>query len=162
MKLLKDTYENMLFGIAIFVGGMIAVVLLMKYLNQPASAQVSPEPIPSVIPMVNPSRQLEKLNESVKSMQPKGEFFTRAFDITDRVYMYRCKREGGLQYHAIDVLNMGPSDVYLSVNTSDMPEAPIQPGHTINIDFKNRGAIDVLYFRCNPGEHAKVYLYIVK
>jgi len=153
----------MFVGIAIFVGGMVAVILLMKYLNQPASTQASSmESIPSVIPMALPSRQLENINESVKSMQPKGEFFTRVFDITDRVYMYRCKREGGLQYSSVDITNQGPNDVYLSVNNADWPEAPLPPGQSINIDFKNKAAIDKMYFRCNPGETAKLYLYIVK
>jgi hypothetical protein len=150
----------MFIGIAIFVGGMIAIILIMKYLKNESAQAMPQQPIESIIPLSNP--MLMKINDSINNQVPVGKFETRALTITDVITMLDEKRDGGLNYTNADIINNGPNPVYFSVNSSDWPEAPLPVGQTINVDFKNKGRIKKIYFRCNKGETANIYLYILK
>ena len=161
MKLLKETYEHMFVGIAIFVGGMVTIILLMKYLNQPASAQASPEPIPSVIPVMNLSKQLDKINNSINLQIPKGTFENRTIVVDDTITLIDKKEEGGLNWHSCDCTNDGPSGVYIGINKWDSPEAPLPAGQSLNINM-GKGAIDKLYLKAETGGTATLRFYIIK
>jgi hypothetical protein len=151
----RETYTSMIVGVAFFVGGMIAVVLLMKLLGQPAQAQVS-----YTVPQ-NISVSSSEENAVVTRPLSLISFDTRSLKITDTVTMLD-ERDDVLNYTSFDLTNNGPNPVFFSVNSKDWPEAPLPVGQSINVDFKSKGGIKKIYFRCNKGETANIYLYILK
>jgi len=118
------------------------------------------QPMKSIIPFSNP--MLTNINDSINQQVPAGRFESRTLTITDVVTLLDEKRDGGLNYTSVDITNAGPNSVFFSINSTDFPEAPLLVNQSINIDFKNKGRIKKMYFRCNRGETATVYLYIMK
>lgn len=148
-------------GIAIFVGGMIAVVFLMKYLKTTPVAQYeTAQTMKSIIPLSNP--MLSNINNSINNQVPVGTFENRTLTITDTITLLDEKRDGGLNWTSCDITNNGPAGVYLSVNTWNWAEAPLPSGQSINIDLKQRGAIKKMYFKTDTGTTANISLYIMK
>jgi len=53
-------YKSMIIGVALFVGGMVALLLIMKHLNPTASASQSVQTSNVVLrPIVQPSQKLD-------------------------------------------------------------------------------------------------------
>jgi hypothetical protein len=165
----KDkTYQNMLFGVLLFAGGMIALLLIQNYLKTgyilpPSSVNGitnNPATGNAILPIETPSDP--DISETIKAQQPAGSLSTRSYTITSTVKMLWSRRQNGLQWTSFDLINQGPDPVYVSVNTSDFPEAPLGVGQTLNVDLKQRGAIDKVYLRCDAGKTANVDLWVVK
>lgn len=146
----------MLVGVAIFVGGMIAVVLLMRYLNKPAlttaQAQVSLPNNNNVMPS----------SVHVETNVPSNEFFTRNENITDTVTMLYDEQFHGLNWTSFDIVNSGPDPVYFSVNNHDSMLSSISPGQSVSVDLKQKHMIKKVYLRCDAGKTANVSFYILK
>jgi hypothetical protein len=145
----------MFVGVILFVGGMVAVVLLMRYLNKPtlktqAQAQVSYSPVP------------QNVNVSVDANVPSNEFSTRNETITDFITMLYDDQFKGLQWDSFDIVNNGPDNVYFSVNNHDSMESSIAPGQSVTVDLKQKHAIKKVYLKCDTGKTANVSLYILK
>lgn len=148
----------MLVGIAIFVGGMIAVYLILKYYTglKAQTQLITQERVPffmtqPALPLVNTVQQ-----------SPKREVFTRRISVNSQTYLLEDKQLGGLNWTSFDLTNNGPSPVYFSVNNMDWPESPLPVGQTINIDFKQRNAIKKIYLKCDVGNTAEVMFWVVK
>lgn len=152
----KETYTSMLVGVALFVGGMIAVVLLMKYLNTQTTARAQPVPAPLL-----PSSQSIP-HVAVESNVPSTEFLTRSENVTDFISMVYDEQFHGLNWTSFDIVNNGPNKVYFSVNNHDSMESGIQPGQTVTVDLKQPHAIKKVYLKCDAGETANVSFYILR
>jgi len=139
----------MLVGVAFFIGGIIATLILIKLLNKEQEPQPSTE---------------YTIFEERTSKQPEmvKEFFTRSYTISDTMLMLDENSQEGLPWSSMDLTNNGPNPVYLSINNHDSMESPLPSGQTINIDFKQKQTIRRLFFRCNTGETANIRLYIVR
>lgn len=149
-----ETYVSMLMGVALFVGGMIAVVLLMKYLNKPATTQAQASS-GSLSQNVN-------IPVTVDANIPSTEFLTRNENITDFITMLYDEQFHGLNWTSFDIVNNGPNPVYFSVNNHDSMESSITPGQSVNVDLKQKHAIKKLYLKCDTGNTANVSFYILK
>jgi len=149
----------MIIGVAIFVGGMIAAVLLAKYLGQQQTirAQTAPQIVESPPVLTTQQPSFETLPQS-----PQGEVFTRTIPVTSQTYLLDDKQLGGLNWTSFDLTNNGPGPVYISVNNMDWPESALPVGQTINIDFKQRNAIKKIYLKCDAGNTAEVLFWVVK
>jgi hypothetical protein len=157
----SDIYKSMLIGVAIFAGGMVAVLLLIRYLQStPAAHTETQQHIKPIIPLTIP--MLTKINDSINNQVPAGTFENRTLIITDTITLLDEKRDGGLNYTSVDLTNNGPAGVYFSVNTWNWAEAPLPAGQSINIDLKKRGAIKKMYFKTDTGTTATINLYIMK
>ena len=166
------TYENMLVGVLLFVGGLIAFAIIERYLKTgyilPPSQNLSQNIPLDVIPVVAEDG-LEKeapidedISASIKRQQPAGSLTTRSYTVTSAVKMLWSRRREGLQWTSFDAVNRGPDPIYISVNSSDWPDAGLPVGQTLNVDLKQRGAIDKVYLRCDQGKTAIVDLWVVK
>jgi hypothetical protein len=158
-----EAYRDMLVGIAIFVGGMIAVIILMKYLTPAPSQSLKQQTVRSEQPMMlKPLTQNINVPVSVDAQTPVNEFSTRRETANDQVKMLYDEQWKGLNWTSCDVTNIGPDPVYLSVNNYDNPESPIYVGQSVSINLNKKNAIKKIYLKCDHGKTATVDFYILK
>ena len=148
----------MFIGVAIFVGGMVALILITKYLKEG-------EPVPPEEPTPPPNGYipiLKAINKNIETQMPEGKVYNRKEYITSAITMLYDEATDGLNWTSFDLSNNGPNDVYFSVNDWEWAEAPLPVGQTVNIDLKKRAAIKKVYLKCDTGETANVAFYIMK
>jgi hypothetical protein len=151
-----ETYISMLVGVTLFVGGMIAVIILMKLLGQPQlKAQAQPQRQDYVSQNVN-------VPVTVDANASSNEFSTRNETITDFITMLYDDQFKGLNWTSFDIVNNGPDPVYFSVNNHDSMQSSITPGQSVTVDLKQKHAIKKVYLRCDTGKTANVNFYILK
>lgn len=159
----KDVFQDMLMGIAIFVGGMITILILLKllgYFDPPQQLVLAPVQEQKTQPIL---RDVDtSVPVKIMSSSPVGEFFTRSLVVTDVVTLMDETTNDGLPWTSFDFTNNGPNPVYLSVNNTDMFQSSLPVGQTINVDMRQQGVIKRVYLRCDIGETANVRFYIVK
>lgn len=162
-------YNDMIVAVLLFVGGMIAVIILERYLKTgyilPPQAQNVPLDVIPVFSEDGLEREApidEDISASIRRQQSAGSLTTRSYTITGAVKMLWSRRRGGLQWTSFDLVNRGPDPVFVSVNSSDWPDAGLPVGQTLNVDLKQRAAIDKVYLRCDQGKTATVDLWVIK
>ena len=147
----------MLIGIAIFAGGMVAVILLKKYFDADGMSFKK-----SVTVLKPATTILEEIKEEIEREKPVGEIVSNlSINVTDAI-IDLCQQKEGFPWSSFDLTNVGPSPVYFSVNHWDSPEAPLPAGQSINVDLKKRGAIKRVYLKCDQGLNTVVNLYVVR
>jgi len=156
----------MFIGVALFVGGMVALILIERYLKtgyflppgngDGSTTIITDTPLPIETPVDT------GISQTIQKQQKAGSLSTRSYTVNSAVKMLWNRREGGLQWTSVDFVNNGPDPVYISVNTSDFPLASLPVGQTLNVDLKQHGAIDKVYLRCDQGKTANVDLWVVK
>lgn len=153
----SEVYKNMFVGIVIFVGGMIALVLLNKYLNgQPLLSFPMQKSIPQRL------QPLEDASEAIHSTQPLGEAFDMEVNATAGITEIYDPTTHKIPWTSFDMNNNGPDPVYFCVNEWRDPQAPLMPGKSINVDMKKQGAIKKVYLKCDQGKTANISFYIIK
>jgi len=100
--------------------------------------------------------------KELKESTAKGEILDKKIEVSDTVYMLYDGKNKGLNWTACDITNRGPNNVYFCINKWRRPEAPLTPGLTANIDLGERGAIKKIFFICDKGETATVYIRVLK
>lgn len=160
MQVLSKTeiYHAMFVGVALFVGGMATLLLIMRYLSQSPTivfknGPLQPQPLKPLLSDIRQELNIEK---------PIGEFFDMDLAVTDQITELYDEYKHLLPWQSFDLSNNGPNNVYFSVNQWKSPQAALPPGKSINIDFKQRGAIKRVYLKCDSGETANISLYIIK
>jgi len=149
--------KNMVIGIAIFVGGMVTVILLKNYFD--AGGMSFKKRITVLKPA---STVLEEIKEEIEREKPVGEIVSNlSVNVTDAI-VDLCHQKEGFPWSSFDLTNVGPSPVYFSVNHWDSPEAPLPVGQSINVDLKKQGAIKRVYLKCDQGLNTVVSLYVVR
>lgn len=170
---MDDKYKAMLFGIAIFIGGMITIIILKKFLTDEAEQpvqyrQVSLRPIeiPTEIEIPAETNEtvalLNDIKNELQSGKPSGQVFNLDFEVTDQIKDIKSRAKCKLPWSKVDIINMGPSPVYFCINEWYWSEAPIEPGLSINVDFNKRDSIKRLYLKCDKDLTSNVRLQIVK
>jgi len=158
---LDEKYKAMLFGIAAFVGGMVAMFIIKKVLeNKPISEVVSSDNILQTMPV-----------ESVETMPVAEEkarldtldIFDLNVDVTDKVEdIHISKAKYKLPWTSFDLDNNGPDPVFFSVNKWNSPQAPLNAGQSIHINLKKSRGIRRVFLKCDKGQNTNVSLFIHK
>lgn len=162
----------MLVGVALFVGGMVALLFLSKFFNQN-------EPVATAQRVV--LRPVETKNEAITFMQdtesvtllrdirdelkiekPEGHVFNMSLDVTSQITDLYDQARHKMPWSKVDIINMGPSPIYFCVNKWDWSEAPIEVGLSVNVDFQKKDSISRLFLKCDNGLNSNVRLQIVK
>jgi len=158
----KEIYLDMLFGVFLFVSGMIALYIIMKHLSQ--SRRETP-----IIILKEDNTSLSELTDTMKNIErnlslqtPKGEVTDMTVNVSDTVKMLYNEKNRGLNWSSFTITNIGNSPVYMAVNTWRRPQSPIYPGENIDVDFKRRGAIKKIYLVCDRGQTSTVKIHAVK
>lgn len=156
-------YRSMLIGITIFVGGIVAAVLLIRYLTDQgvlglnAGSLGSP---PSIILNNEPSVILAALAEEERL---SGEIYNMNITVSGNTVYSFDKTDNGddINWASCVIVNVGPGKLYYSINRWIRPEASLAAGQNIPIDLKRRGAIRKLYFMTDAGTTATVSIHAV-
>ena len=156
----------MFIGIAIFVGGMVTILILRKFLssNQLLTSGISSPQMSKVVlkPVKDKSINiLGDILDELKVEKPEGTTYDMRVNVTDQVTELYHQVQG-LPWSSFDMDNKGPSPVYFCVNEWKSPEAPLPVGGSIHIDLKKRGAIKRVYLICDSGNSSTVSLFITK
>ena len=141
-------------------GLAVAIVWLLKPKETTASLstpeRVTLKPIDAAIPV------LEAINENIEKQYPVGEVTDESITATENPSMLYDEAEHGLNWTSCNIINNGPNNLYVAVNSWKWPVAPLAPGQTMTVDLEVRNAIKKLFFRCDTGETANAYIHAVK
>ena len=150
----------MLFGVALFIGGMIAIILINK-LTQSSYSQSSYSQnykIAQAKPISDmPTVSLKPAMETT----PTGELRDLNVNVSEQIREVFRPAEG-LPCTSFDMDNNGPDPVYFCVNRWINPQAPLNPGQSIHVDLKRQGAIKKIYLKCARGQNSNVSFFILK
>ena len=141
------------------VGLAVAIVWLLK--PKETTASLTPErvmlkPVDAVIPI------LENINKNIEKQYPVGEVTDENVAATETPSMLYDEKEHGLNWTSCNIINNGPNNLYVAVNSWKFPVAPIAPGQTMSVDLEARNAIKKLFFRCDRSETANALIHAVK
>jgi len=114
------------------------------------------------IPYNTDSAILQRINSNIETQIPQGLQDTRQITVTDSIYDLFTEGGDRVDWTSVQICNNGPDDVYYDINDWTNPEAPLVPGQCQSIDFRRRGAITRIYFKCNNGETATVSVFGVE
>lgn len=156
----SDTiYKSLFVGVTIFVGGIVAAVLLIRYLTEqgiiglnagsPGLGSSSP---PSII-------LLDQNDEERLS----GEVYNMNITVNGNTVYSFDKTDNGddINWASCVIENMGPGPLYYSINRWTRPESALAAGQNIPIDLKRRGAIRKFYFMTDAGQTTTVNIHAV-
>ena len=105
------------------------------------------------------ARQLWEVRQLLEAERSEGEISFKTVSVTDAGEEYDIKKTLGVEFLTVDLLNTGPDTVYIRVNKRLAEEIIRNSGDSISIDFeKSREKIAKLYFRCDTGETASVWV----
>jgi len=157
----SEIYTAMLIGVAIFIGGMVTIIFLNKYLSsQPQTSfqQVTLKPVESKESI----SLLSDIKEEIKKEKPSGQVFNMALNVTDQLTDLYDQYRHKMPWSKVDITNNGPSPLFLCVNEWEWSQSPLQVGTSINVDFQQKDSIRRLFLKCDAGKNTNVSLYIVK
>lgn len=172
----NEIYKAMIIGITIFVGGMITLLFIYRYLSSQHTTlrdtyekpiEYSNVSTPAKVRLVPVSSQelgiLSEIRDEIRDEAPIGMVFDMNLNITDQITdLYRQNPRANLPWSSFNLTNNGPDIVYCCVNQWKQPEAGLTMGQSISIDLKKRNAIKRVYIVCNHGDNANVGLHVVK
>lgn len=104
---------------------------------------------------------LKEIKDELKEEKPKGVVYDKKVEVTDKVKIITAENGEDLNWTACDIYNAGPDDVYFAVNKWKRPETPLGR-EPISVDLGKKGAIKKLYFVCDKGKTATVYIRALK
>lgn len=152
-------YKAMVIGVALFVGGMITILLITRYLTPSATANTV------VLKEITKPRYEEKTMQPQPKIIPyipvsNEEGFNISVDVSDEIIeLYQQK--DGFPWNSCDITNNGPSPVYVCVNQWKEADAPLEVGNTWNIPY-NRGSIRRVFLKCDAGNSTRVSMYVLR
>jgi len=105
---------------------------------------------------------LSSINDNIATQIPLGLQDTRQINVTDGIFELFTQGGDKVDWTSVQICNNGPDNVYYDINDWTNPEAPLVPAQCQTIDFRRRGAIHKIYFKCNSGNTASVSVYGVE
>lgn len=105
---------------------------------------------------------LKEIKEQLAEKTPVGFSFDKKIEVTDKIKMLYNDKNKGLNWTACDIYNYGPDPVYYAINEWRRPEVPLYKDQWVNVDFGKRNAIKRIYFVCDSGQKATVYIRVLK
>jgi len=135
---------------------------IQTYINGIVYEELTLQPIEDKLELREIKEKLGKIEKIKEQEQTVGVVFDKKINVTDKIKMLYDDENKGLNWTAVDITNMGPDPVYYCVNKWKSPEAPLHTNMTASIDLGRKNAIKKIYFVCDKGETATVYLRILK
>lgn len=148
----------MLFGIALFIGGMVTLYIFSKLFGNTAVSQSSVELLPQAVAVEEqPVVYLRPSSEVL----PVGELMDLNVVVSEQVKELYSP-SNGFPCTSFDLDNHGPDPVFFCVNKWMSPQAPLNAGQSIHVDLKRQGGIKKVYLKCGKGQTSNVSLYILR
>jgi hypothetical protein len=139
---------------------------ILGYLLYKSMMKEQPLPLPlrplQPVPNSNILQTLQSIDSNIYNQIPVGEHEIRNVNVTSLLYDLYDEASNGLNWISAQICNNGPNNVYCSVNNWENPEAPIVPGQCQSINLMKKAAIKRIFFKCNTGNTASVYVYGMK
>jgi len=152
----------MFIGIAVFVGGMITIIILKKFFNETAPSTPSYQKV-TLKPVKDETVNiLSDIRDAIKVEKSETEFYDKGVNVTDQITEVYDEKRHGLQWEEFDLTNNGPDPVYFSVNKWESPEAPLTAGLSLHVDYKNKGLVNRVYLKCATGRTANVSFFVMR
>jgi hypothetical protein len=107
---------------------------------------------------------LNDIHTTLKEQQPVGEIFDMIVEVTgNTVYkLDKDDEQNDLDWSSCTIINKGPGNLYVSVNTWKRPVDPLGVGDTMPINMGKRGAIKILYFVSEANQTATVKIQAMR
>lgn len=148
----------MLVGVAIFVGGIVAAVLLINYLKDQGALGLKTGSLSSDSP-----QSIIILDNNNDEERLSGDFYNMNVTVSGNTVYSFDKTDNGddINWASCVLVNQGPGTLYYSINRWTRPESGLAAGQNMPIDLKRRGAIRKFYFMTDAGQTTTVNIHAV-